>query len=155
MDVILMALQSIMRGGEDAEDSNIVVSLCEDDQEDFYSNPASADGNRVPAEEVENVVMESEEEKTEGASQPTSCFFSIEDAEDSNIVVSLCEDDQVESHSKANPASADGKSCFLSIIDSEGPGSSSSATASQMYTSACVQLCSCRCSSRSSTIEAL
>jgi hypothetical protein len=110
-NVILMALQSIMRGGEDAEDSNIVVSLCEDDQEDFYSNPASADGNRVPAEEVENVVMESEEERTEGALQPKSCFLSIEDAEDSNIVVSLCEDDQEDSHSKANPASADGKSC--------------------------------------------
>jgi hypothetical protein len=58
-----------------------------------------------------------------------------EDAEDSNIVVSHCEDDQEDSHSKANPASADGKSCFLSIIDSEGPGSSSSATVSQMYTS--------------------
>ena len=124
MPVILQALQSIMRGGEDAEDSNIVVSLCEDDQEDFYSNPASADGNRVPAEEVENVVMESEEEKTEGA--PTSCFLSIENAEDSNIFIS---------HSKANPASADGKFCFLSIIDSEGSGSSSSATASKMYTS--------------------
>jgi len=70
MPVILQALQSIMRGGEDVEDSNnIVISLCEDDQEDFYSNPASADGNRVPAEEEENVVMESEEEKTERQQQ--------------------------------------------------------------------------------------
>ena len=52
MDVILKALQKIMRGGDDAEDSNIVVS-CEDDQEDSHSkaNPASADGNRVSAEE--------------------------------------------------------------------------------------------------------
>ena len=106
MDVILKALQKIMRGGDDAEDSNIVVS-CEDDQEDSHSkaNPASADGNRVPAEEEENVFMESEEEKTEGApTSPTSCFLSIENAEDSNIVVS---------HSKANPASADGKFCFF------------------------------------------
>jgi hypothetical protein len=93
MDVILKALQSIMRGGDDAEDSNIVVSLCEDDQEDSHSkaNPASADGNRVPAEEkgdkkqsafeVENVVMESEkehedgEEEIVGALKPTSSFY--------------------------------------------------------------------------------
>jgi len=76
MDVILIkALQSIMRRGDDPEDSNIVVSLYEDDQEDSHNkaNPASADGNRVPAEEegdknqsafeVENVVAESEEEE--------------------------------------------------------------------------------------------
>jgi hypothetical protein len=97
MDVILKALQSIMRGGDDAEDSNIVVSLCEDDQEDSHNkaNPASADGNRVPAEE-ENVVMESEEE-----------------AEEEDIVGAF------------RPISA---SCFLSNIDSEGPGSSSSSS---------------------------
>jgi hypothetical protein len=53
MDVILKALDSIM-----GKDSNIVVSLCEDDQEDFFSNPASADGNR--------------------ALQPSSCFLSTE-----------------------------------------------------------------------------
>ena len=93
MDVILKALQSIMRGGDDAEDSNIVFSLCEDDQEDSHSkaNPASADDNWVPAEEkgdkkqsafeVENVVMESEKEREDGeeeivgALKPTSCFY--------------------------------------------------------------------------------
>jgi hypothetical protein len=44
MNVILKSLQCIIRGGNDAVDSNI---------EDFQSkaNPASADGNRVSAEE--------------------------------------------------------------------------------------------------------
>ena len=66
-----------MLGDDDAEDSNIVVSLCEDDQEDSHSkvNLASADGNRVPAEEegdkkqsafeIESIDEESDKEKEE------------------------------------------------------------------------------------------
>ena len=52
MDLILKSLQCIIRGGDDAVDSNIVI-LCEDDNEDSQSkeNLASADGNQVSAEE--------------------------------------------------------------------------------------------------------
>ena len=70
MNVILKSLQCIIRGGNDAVDSNI---------EDFQSkaNPASADGNRVSAEEkgvrkqpafqIEDAVMESEGESGDGS----------------------------------------------------------------------------------------
>ena len=52
IDLILKSLQCIIRGGDDAVDSNIVI-LCEDDNEDSQSkeNLASADGNQVSAEE--------------------------------------------------------------------------------------------------------